>query len=232
VYSTNVVSTYNVLTQAAGRGVTRAVVAGSINRYGLPQSVHEGLIPAYFPIDDGTPVDISDWYSLSKYNDENTSRMVWRHWGMDVITLRFPHVNSADNLMRQVQALTDDPGAGVREAWSYLDVRDAARSIELSLTSPTRGAHAFYLAADHTNSPYPTEDLLDAFAPGVPRLRPFVGRAVPMDLRPAREIIGFQAHHELEIDTRPLPRGTQADRRLAPVDSPAGRPTPTKAGTP
>lgn len=205
VYSTNVVSTYNVLSQAAEHGVGRAVVAGSINRNGLPQSVHDGLVPAYFPIDTDLPVDISDWYSLSKLNDENTSRMVWRHWGMDVVTLQYPHVNTEDVLRGQVAALTEDPAAGIREAWSYLDVRDAARSILLGLQAETRGAHAFYLAADHTLAPYRTDDMLDAFAPGVPRSRGFVDREVPIDLTPARELIGFRAEHELSIETLDLP---------------------------
>jgi nucleoside-diphosphate-sugar epimerase len=168
VYSTNVLSTYNVLAQAAQRGVTRAVVAGSINRNGIPQNVHEGVLPAYFPIDDNTPADLSDWYSLSKYNDENTSRMAWRHWGIDVITLRFPHVNTEEALLRQAKTVAADPAVGLREGWSYLDVRDAARSIELSLTSAAKGAHAFYLAADTTNAPYETEDLLDR-SPPAPR---------------------------------------------------------------
>jgi nucleoside-diphosphate-sugar epimerase len=193
-----------VLAQAAQRGVRRAVVAGSINRNGLPQNIHEGLVPAYFPIDTETPVDISDWYSLSKYNDESTSKMAWRHWGIDVVTLRFPHVNNEQGLLKQARDLAENPSAGVREAWSYLDVRDAARSIELSLTASTHGAHAFYLAADRTNAPYRTEELLDTFAPNTPRLRRFAGREVPMDLTAARELIGFQAHYELEIETLDL----------------------------
>jgi nucleoside-diphosphate-sugar epimerase len=204
VYTTNVVSTFNVLAQAGALGIDRAVVAGSINAYGLPQNVHE-LLPAYFPLDTDIPVDIGDWYSLSKHNDENTSRMAWRHWGIDVVTLRFPHVNSADTLQRLSNETAQDPGGGVREGWSYLDVRDAARAIELGLTASTTGAHAFFLAANHTLAPYPTEELLDAFAPNVPRTRRFVGNEVPIDLTPARQLIGFEAEHEVDVDLRALP---------------------------
>ena len=53
----------------------------------------------------------------------------------------------------------------------------------LGLTVELTGAHRLFLAADTTVVPYRTDDLLDAFAPGVPRLRRFVGREVPMDLR-------------------------------------------------
>jgi nucleoside-diphosphate-sugar epimerase len=204
VYTTNVVSTFNVLAQAGALGITRAVVAGSINAYGLPQNPHD-VTPAYFPIDTNIPVDIADWYSLSKYNDENTSRMAARHWGIDVVTLRFPHVNTQDVLLTQSHALAASPRDGIREAWSYLATEDAARAIELSLTASTTGAHALFLAANNTLAPYRTEDMLRAFVPETPRLRRFVEREVPIDLTPARELIGFEAHHEVAVRTLDLP---------------------------
>ncbi|GAA2276573.1 NAD(P)-dependent oxidoreductase [Glycomyces scopariae] len=203
VYTTNVVSTFNVLAQAGAAGIGRAVVAGSINAYGLPMNRHE-VVPAYFPLDTDIPVDIADWYSLSKHHGEGTARMAWRQWGIDVVTLRFPHVHDEHALLAQSKQLEQDPKAGLREAWSYLHTEDAARSIVLALTAGTTGAHAFFLAANTTVAPYRTEDLLDKFAPGVPRLRRFVGREVPIDLTPARELIGFEAHRDLPIPTLDL----------------------------
>lgn len=204
VYSTNVLSTYNVLAQAAERGVRRAVVAGSINRNGIPLGVDEDALPAYFPIDTDLPSDISDWYSLSKFSDEATSRMVWRRWGMDVVTLRFPYVDTREQLVRHAERMAADPAQGLRECWAYLDVRDAARAIELGLVSECRGAMAFYLAADRTCVPYRTDDLLDALAPRARRLRAFAGREVPIDLDAARDLIGFRAQFELDLDEREL----------------------------
>jgi nucleoside-diphosphate-sugar epimerase len=207
VYTTNVVSTFNVLVQAAQRGVRCAVVAGSINRYGLPQGVDQDARPPYMPLDTDIPSDVSDWYSLSKLNDENTSRMVWRRWGTDVVTLRFPHVNSAEGLEAQSAQFTRNPRLGLTEAWSYLDVRDAARAIRLGLESGARGANAFYLAAPTTNIPYRTEEVLDALAPDVPRRERFVEREVPIDLGDAERLIGFHAEHEMQLETRDLPAG-------------------------
>jgi nucleoside-diphosphate-sugar epimerase len=205
VYSTNVVSTFAVLTQAAERGVRRAVVAGSINRYGLPQGVDRERLPAYFPLDTDIPADVSDWYSLSKLNDENTSRMVWRRWGMDVVTLRLPHTNTRAELERVSAECTVDPRPTLTEGWSYLDVRDAAVAIERGLTADVRGAPAFYLAAPTTIVPYRTDDLLDRYAPGVLRTRAFAGREVPIDLTSAERLIGFRAQHELDLPTLDLP---------------------------
>jgi nucleoside-diphosphate-sugar epimerase len=182
------------------------VVAGSINAYGLPQNIHD-VTPAYFPIDTDIPIDLGDWYSLSKHNDESTARMAWRHWGIDVVTLRFPHVNSEDVLLAQSRKLIDSPRDGLREGWSYLNTLDAARAVELALTARTTGAHAFFLAANNTIAPYRTEDMLMAFVPDTPRLRRFVAREVPMDLTPARALIGFEAHHEVAVPTLELPSG-------------------------
>jgi nucleoside-diphosphate-sugar epimerase len=200
VYTGNVVSTFNVLAQAGALGVGRAVVASSINAYGVPMNHHD-VLPAYYPLDEKIPSDVDDWYSLSKQNDENTARMAWRHWGIDVVSLRFPHVNNPEVLRRQADGFRTNPGAGVREGWSYLDTRDAAYAIELGLTAALSGQHTLFVAAGTTNAPFATEDLLDAFAPRVPRLRRFAGREVPMDLTAARTVLGFQARHELELPT-------------------------------
>ncbi|WP_233712425.1 NAD-dependent epimerase/dehydratase family protein [Kribbella turkmenica] len=200
VYTINVVSTFNVLAQAGARGIRRAVIASSINATGIPFNPH-GIRPAYFPLDEKIPADVGDAYSLSKQNDENTARMAWRTWGIDVVAFRFPHVNSPDVLARRAEGARRDPRGGLREAWSYLDTRDAAYAIELGLTASSSGAHTFFVAADTTNAPYETEALLDAFAPDVPRLRRFVGREVPIDLTAARTVLGFRARHELDLPT-------------------------------
>lgn len=206
VYSTNVVSTFNVLTQAAERGIRRAVIASSINAFGIPMNSHQ-IAPAYFPIDAAIPADVDDWYSLSKATDELTAGMAQRRWGIDVVAFRFPHVNRHDVLTRMSDEHREDPGRGMREAWSYLDVRDAARAILLGLTVELTGTHRLFLAADRTLASYPTEALLDAYAPGVLRLRRFVGREVPMDLGPVRSLLGFRAEHELDLPTLSLPVG-------------------------
>jgi nucleoside-diphosphate-sugar epimerase len=218
VYVNNVVSSFAVLTSAAQRGVRRAVVAGSVNRYGLPQGIDRHARPPYLPIDRTIPSDVSDWYSLSKLNDENTSRMVWRRWGMDVVTLRFPHVNTMDAIAEVSRRLTEEPEPGLTEAWAYLDVRDAARAIELALTAPTAGAVAFYLAAGTTSLPYRTDEILDTLYPEVPRRRPFAGREVPMDLGDARSLIGFTAQYELDLGERDIPDEWRARAREADHD--------------
>ncbi|MEV5961113.1 NAD(P)-dependent oxidoreductase [Kribbella sp. NPDC051952] len=203
VFSINVVSTFNVLAQAGALGIDRAVIASSINATGVPFNPHE-ITPPAFPWDEQAPVDIADPYSLSKQTDENTARMAWRRWGIDVAAFRFPHVNSSDVLERMADHARRKPAGGLREAWSYLDTRDAAYAIELGLTAPVSGAQVFFVAAGTTIAPYETEALLDTFAPDVPRSRRFAGREVPIDLTAARTVLGFEAQHELDLPTLDL----------------------------
>ncbi len=204
VFRTNTDSTFNVLTQAAERGIGRAVIASSINATGLPFNSHP-VRPAYYPLDETMPSDLDDAYALSKYVDEITARMVHRHWGMDVIALRFPFTAERQYLEQQNQHLVEEPDAAVVEGWSYLDVRDAALAVERSLLCTVAGAHPVFVAADETLTPYPTEDLLDRYAPGVLRTRTFVDREVPIDLTRARTLLGFRAEHPVQLATRSLP---------------------------
>ena len=204
VFSTNVVSTSTVLAHAGERGIRRAVIASSINAYGGPFNSHP-VLPAYYPLDERLPADLDDPYSLSKATDENTAAMASRHWGTDIIALRFPMTSPQPDLLEHARRLAEDPGEGTTQAWSYLDVRDAARAVELSLLSEARGAHPVFVAADTTCVPFPTDDLLDRYAPTAPRLRRFVGREVPIDLTAARTLLGFRAEHLLPVEPRPLP---------------------------
>lgn len=204
VFGNNVTSTFNVLWAAAEHGVARAVIASSINVSGLPFNSHP-VLPAYFPFDEELPTDLDDPYSLSKTVDELTAGMAVRHWGLDVVAIRFPFTAAEPALVEHAEELTADPRQGVREGWTYLDVRDAAQVIELGLTRPLTGLQTVFVCAEQTAVPYPTEALLNALAPEVPRRRAIAGRDVPVDLTRARTLLGFHAEYPLDLGDRPYP---------------------------
>lgn len=197
VYTTNVVSTFNVLVQAAQRGLRRAVIASSIQATGVPGNHHD-VLPAYYPIDESLPTVHDEWYSLSKYSDELTARMVASHWGMSIVALRFPWVDEAEALGVVAADWARDPVEGVKLGWSYLDVRDAATAVARSLEADVAGSIVVQLAAPRTLVPYDTETLLERYAPDVPRTRIFAGREVPVSTDRAQTILGFVAEHEIE----------------------------------
>jgi nucleoside-diphosphate-sugar epimerase len=205
VYRTNVLSTFNVLSVAAEQDVRRVVLASSINVHGRIQNLTPNLLPPWWPLDADTPSDLGDWYSLSKKNGEDAAHAAWRAWGLEVVSLRFPFTRDAATLRAQAALLAEDPRPGMLEGWSYLELGDAARAVVAAIETPATGAHALFLAAPDTLVPYRTEDLLERYAPSVPRRRRFTGREVPIDLAPIRDLLGFRARFTLDLPTRELP---------------------------
>lgn len=196
VYRTNTDATFNVLAQAGQHGVRRAVIASSINAFGVPMN-HHGLSPAYYPIDEDIPAAIDDWYSLSKRSDELTAQMAASRWDMDIVAIRFPFVGRADEVRRHAQA---EDAQAAREGWSYLDLRDAADVVMKALVAPVRGAVVVGVSAPDTYRPEPSAELLATYAPTVPRRREPRGREALIDTTRARELLGFEAQHCIQTE--------------------------------
>lgn len=203
VFRTNVTATFNVLDAAGQRGIKRAVVASSINASGVPFNRHAPL-PAYFPLDEDLPTDIADPYSLSKLCDELTGAMMARQFDdLSVVALRFPLVKAMADLKTVSEQQAANPALGVREGWSYLDKRDAARSIWASLTADLEGAHIIGLSAADTLVDRPTMALLREFAPGVPVRRPLTGNQSAVSTDKARRLLGFEPIYSVHDHVRP-----------------------------
>jgi hypothetical protein len=83
--------------------------------------------------------------------------------------------------------------------WSYLDLRDAAHACLLALTAPLEGAPVLFVAAPETLMAAPTRELLAAHHPDVPCRTALEGRAVAIDLEPARRLLGFTALHPYPV---------------------------------
>jgi nucleoside-diphosphate-sugar epimerase len=199
VFGDNTLATFTVLDEAVRSGVRRATVASSWSVTGLPFAPFP-LEPAYVPVDEQIPLQVADAYALSKQVDEATAEMVWRRHGLPVVALRLPYLGYPDaGLASRVAELTDDPAAGARDMWSYLDYRDAARVCVDAVTVDFTGFAVVGLAAPETLCPYPTEALLGRFLPHVPRRASFPGRAVPVDVTRAREVLGFAPVHPYPV---------------------------------
>lgn len=204
VFIGNTAATFTVLERAARVGVRRAVIASSYSVTGLPFAP-VGRFPAYVPMDEDVPLQVEDPYALSKQVDEATAAMMWWRHGLSTVALRFPFLGDAEStLPARAEKLTASPELGVRELWSYLDFRDAARVCLDALGVSVTGCHVVTLAAPQTLCPYPTEALLDAFLPGVPRRTTFPGRAAPFDLTRARALLRFDPSHVWPLVERRL----------------------------
>jgi nucleoside-diphosphate-sugar epimerase len=192
VFGQNTLATFTVLDRAGRAGVTRAAIASSYAICGLPFGKGRPRMP-YLPIDVRLPLQIADPYALSKQVDEATAAMINRRYAMSVVALRLPFIGTADGRLATTAAhFVDHPEHGAADVWSYLDARDAASALVAALRPATPGLHVVYAAAPETLAPQPTEWLLDKFHPDVPRPS-FPGRTVPIDLSPAKELLGFEA---------------------------------------
>jgi nucleoside-diphosphate-sugar epimerase len=204
VFGGNTRATFAVLTEAGHAGVRRAVIASSMSVLGLAWAPRP-LSPAYLPVDEQLPLQVADPYALSKQTDEATAAMAWLRYGLSVTALRLPFLGGDDRLTQRLKEHTEAPERGAAELWSYLHTADAATACLLALTAPPPGAHTVFVVAPQTLAPYPTEELLDRFHPGVPRRTRFPGRAVPVALDAGRRLLGFTAATVLPIPTLPLP---------------------------
>ncbi|WP_208297580.1 NAD-dependent epimerase/dehydratase family protein [Actinophytocola oryzae] len=199
VFVGNAASTFVVLDQAARAGVRRAVIASSLSITGLPFSP-KPAVPDYVPVDEAMPLQVADPYALSKQADEATAEMVARRDGMAVVAFRFPMLGTPEFFEAEpIADYRDDPGSGASVLWAYLDYRDAALACWLGVTEDVTGAHAVYVAAPETLSPFPTEDLLARYLPGVPVRASLPGRAVPIDTSSADALLGFSPEHLVDI---------------------------------
>ncbi|MGX6601077.1 NAD-dependent epimerase/dehydratase family protein [Micromonosporaceae bacterium Da 78-11] len=198
VFGRNTLATFTVLNQAGQAGITNAAIASSYAICGLPFARKPLRMP-YLPIDAELPLQITDPYALSKRVDEATADMMTRQYATTVVALRLPFVGTAEDRLPALAARhAATPEQGAADVWSYLDSRDAARALVAALTPARPGTHVLYVAAPETLAPQPTEWLLDTFHPGVPRPE-FPGRDVPIDLEPARAVLGFAAEFPFEV---------------------------------
>ena len=201
VFANNATATFTVLWTAAEQGVRRFAIASSVNATGLLMNPHRPLPPAY-PIDETTPGDIADPYSLSKQADEHTLRAVCRRFGASGVALRLPLMISPANVDALRARTSERPADGAGDGWGWLDVRDGAEAFRLAITTGYTGAHVVHVAAPDTFDSAPTETLLERFAPDVPRRETYPGRTAPIDTSRARDLLGFTPRFRDTIDRR------------------------------
>jgi nucleoside-diphosphate-sugar epimerase len=203
VFGGNTRATFNVLDEAGQAGITRAVIASSYSILGLTFATTPQH-PAYYPIDEHLPLQVSDPYALSKQADEATARMMTRRHGMDIVAIRYPFIADEDRLARRLALTLADPGATAADSWAYLGLDDAAEIAWRAVTVPVSGFHALFTSAPGILAPYPTQDLIAAYHPDTPVRRPIPGRQSPIDTSAATRLLGFTARALTTLEERPL----------------------------
>ena len=184
-FRNNTLGDFNVFESARRLGVKHVVWASSETVLGLPFDVP----PVYVPIDEDVPPRPESAYSLSKLLAETMAGQFCR-WDADlkIIGLRFSNVMEPADYAR-FASFTAAQRKG--NLWGYIDARDAAQAVRLSVESQSKGAEIFIIANADNSVDRPNDEMLNELFPGVPRKRAFGERETLLSIDKAKSVLGF-----------------------------------------
>ena len=191
IFDTNMSSTYNVFEAARRLKIRNVVWASSETVYGIPYP--EG--PVYAPVDEDVELPQTS-YSLSKLMGEKLAEQ-YALWDPEtkIIGLRFSNVQEPQDYAH-FAGYQDDARKRHWNLWTYIDARDAAQSIRLSLESKLKGAHVFGIANTNSLMRRSNDELLDEVFPGTPRKRPLQPNESLISIEKAQRVLGYKPQYD------------------------------------
>jgi UDP-glucose 4-epimerase len=207
-FRTNVEGAFAVFQAAEEAGVRRVVVASSDSVVGFHYNPPDWK-PLYLPIDEGHPLQPTEFYSLSKHVTEIVCRSYAERGKLEVVALRPSYIAFPPEY----------PGLEARgndltnyHLWTYVAPEDVARAFELALALPEVGFESFFISAADGLNTRPTLELVReryGFLPEVrrPELYERLPTASVLDGSKAREVLGFAP----SLDWRQMLAGRAAE---------------------
>jgi nucleoside-diphosphate-sugar epimerase len=192
-FRNNTLSTFNIFQAAAAQGMQRVVWASSDTTLGHP---YTKVRPHYAPVDEAHPVQPQTGYALSKVMGEELARQMNRMYGLPIIGLRFSSIRFTgaehyDNYA-VIPSFWSDPFKRKMNLWGYVDARDAAQGVRLSLESDVKSAEVFNLGAPDTIMDRPTAELLETVFPGIPARPGMSEFEAVLSIDKARRVLGYE----------------------------------------
>ncbi len=191
IFEVNTVSTYNVFEAARRLGIRNVVWASSETVYGIP---YVGG-PQYVPVDE--EIELPHWsYSLSKLMGEKLAEQFAR-WDKEakIIGLRFSNVQEPHDYANFAEYAKDARSRHFN-LWTYIDARDAAQAIRLSLESKLTGAHIFGIANSNSVMSQHNDKLVDEVFPGTKRKRPLKPNESLISIEKAQRMLGYKPQYD------------------------------------
>jgi UDP-glucose 4-epimerase len=192
-FTTNVVSTYNVIEAAMKLGVHKVIIASSETTYGVCFAEGDRDFKC-FPLEEDYPIDPMDSYGLSKQLNEQTARAFAARYKSDIYALRIGNVIEPHEYDR-FPGYVANPPSRKRNAWSYIDARDLGEIVHLCLEKDGLGFQVFNATNDTITADLPTTEFLAKYSPGVPITRTLGEFEAPLSNRKIREVLGFIEQH-------------------------------------
>ena len=184
-------STYNVFEAARRLAIRNIVWASSETVYGIP---YPGG-PAYVPVDE--EIELPQWsYSLSKLIGEKLAEQFAR-WdpAAKIIGLCLSNVQEPQDYAN-FESYQADAKTRHFNLWTYIDARDAAQAIRLSLQAKLTGVHVFGIANSNSLMRRDNDSLLDEMWPGVQRKRPLQPNESLISIEKAQRMLGYRPAHD------------------------------------
>ncbi len=200
VFQNNSVSTFAVFTAAAQAKVECVLYASSLSAYGFAYS-DEWTSPLYAPVDEEHPFIFEESYALSKEVNERSALMWSRRCDTAFVGMRFPWTNTPEKTLELARRFDDednlppDPrfpkGIVAKILWTYLDLRDAVRAIEVVINSDIKGSSVYNFAAPDTMAKATTADLMMKFHPKTQMRTPLLGHTAPLSSQAFIDKFGY-----------------------------------------
>lgn len=195
-FFTNVGMTWNVLEAAARLKIKRVVLASSV-QVNATITPHNPLRFRYFPLDEDHPVVPHEDYGMSKLVGEVLGNSFAEHWGLSVISFRYPFVARPEMFAQLPYA---DPEPQHVALGAYVHLEDAARANYLAATAdlPPNSHHVLFLAARESCLQLPSIEWARKYYPDA-ELRPGLeGHNTLLSYARAKQLIGFEPEYAFQ----------------------------------
>lgn len=157
-----------VFQAACEAGVKKIIFSSSIQVVARQNpDLGANVPPRYLPLDEHSPAEPDNWYSLAKRCSEEMLATLHRMYGVDCVILRFP------SLIHRGPA----PGEILfkerrSEGSSYLTYRDAAEALLKAVDADLPGCRTYLPASRNNGHGRPASELITEFYRDVPLKRP------------------------------------------------------------
>ncbi len=185
-FENNMSSTFNVFQAARRAGVKTVVYASSETLLGIPFEID----PPYVPVDEQYDSRPESMYAVVKHLEEELAQKLVR-WdpSLSITALRFSNV--------MVESDYSAFGSFTAESrkwnlWGYIDARDAAQAVLLSLTRNKPGFDRFIIANSNTVLPDDNAALLAAHFPNVEVRGELGANETLLSIEKARRELGYE----------------------------------------
>ena len=191
-FRNTMMSTYNIFSAAELLGLRRVVWASSETLIGIPFDAEK---PRYAPIDEDHPRLPEFHYALSKLAGEVIAEQFNRWSGIPFVSLRISNIMEESDYAERFPGFWDDATLRAWNLWGYVDARDVAQAVRLSLTTDLTGHEAFLVAAADNCMTRDSADLMAEVYPEVP-IRGTVNRTdTLLSIDKARSLLGYEPQH-------------------------------------